>query len=366
MPFQRPTLSSLIAQAKADVQLELGVPTLLRFSPENAFATALAGLTQGLYGYLDWIAQQGVPFTARDEYLEAWAQLVGVARKPATQASGSVTFTGTNGTSLPLNTAVVRVNDGVRYRTTSAGTVSGGVVTVPVLAELAGADGEAGNGVFVSLGTAIAGINGTGQAVTPLTGGADAETDDALRTRMLAAYADPPQGGAASDYVEWALEVPGVTRAWSRPLAHGAGTVTVYIMLDDVRSAGAGFPIGTNGGATAETRISAATGDQLLVADHIYPLRPATALVYVESPLGQNIPFTIGSVPDVSLRPAITDALAAVFKAKASVGGTMYPSDFTAALDQVPGLSHYAMSSPTAPVTASAGYLPVLGAITWT
>ena len=38
---------------------------------------------------------------------------------------------------------------------------------------------------------------------------------------MLFKYAQPPQGGAASDYIEWTLEVPGCTRAWIEPQGQG-------------------------------------------------------------------------------------------------------------------------------------------------
>jgi hypothetical protein len=43
-------------------------------------------------------------------------------------------------------------------------------------------------------------------------------------------------GGDGEDYVAWALQVPGVTRAWSAPLEMGMGTVTVRFMMDDLRA----------------------------------------------------------------------------------------------------------------------------------
>jgi len=366
MPFERPTLTRLIEQSQTDVASALGLYALLRFSPERAFAVAQAGLAAGIYGYLDWISLQSVPFTATDEFLEAWAALVGVTRKAASAATGSASFTGAPGAVLPSGAAVTRAADGVTYATTASATVAGdGTLSVAIAATDPGASGNADPGAAVTLGAAVVGVNAAGTAGA-LTGGADLEEDDSLRARMLTAYANPPQGGASSDYVTWALEVPGVTRAWAAPNGAGAGTVVVYVMLDDVRAAAGGFPLGTDGVATAETRGVTATGDQLAVADHIYPLRPATALVYVVAPVASPVAFTIGNINDPALRPAITAALQDVFRAKATPGGTLYPSDFAAALDAVPGLTRYSMPTPSAPITAATGSLFTLGTITWT
>ena len=57
----------------------------------------MAGFTYSLYGFLDWIALQGVPFTATDEYLYAWAALIGVYPKDAPPRPGVAQFTGTPG-----------------------------------------------------------------------------------------------------------------------------------------------------------------------------------------------------------------------------------------------------------------------------
>ena len=47
--------------------------------------------------------------------------------------------------------------------------------------------------------------------------------------------ADPPVApwGDNDDYVAWATEVPGVTRAWCSPNGMGAGTVVVRFVRDD-------------------------------------------------------------------------------------------------------------------------------------
>ena len=88
---------------------------------------------------------------------------------------------------------------------------------------------NARSGISLGLVNTISGVN-SGVASCDLTGAADIESTDALRTRMLYTYANPPAGGSASDYVEWALQVPGVTRAWCLP--NGAGSGTVVVLYD--------------------------------------------------------------------------------------------------------------------------------------
>jgi uncharacterized phage protein gp47/JayE len=251
---------------------------------------------------------------------------------------------------------------------------------VTIAADAPGAAGNCIAGTPLTLGSAPGGINAAGVASTAVTVGADAETDDNLRTRMLAAYAAPPQGGAMADYVEWALAVPGVTRAWVAPNGAGAGTVTVYTMFDTAEAAFDGFPQGANGVAAAETRDTAATGDQLAVADALYPERPVTALVYSCAPIAYPVAFQITDVvpATAAMEAAITAALSAVFQRSAAPGGTSWPvttpgtangslymSFFTSALDAVPGLQRYTLVTPNAAVVAPTGYLPTMDAITW-
>src|SRR6202051_1725853 len=103
MPYSRPTLTDLRGQAAADISSGIqGSDPLLRFSSLQILGTALAGLAQEQYGYTDWVSIQANPFTATDEFLEAWAALKNVFREAATQAGmvvpGQVTFPGTSGT----------------------------------------------------------------------------------------------------------------------------------------------------------------------------------------------------------------------------------------------------------------------------
>jgi uncharacterized phage protein gp47/JayE len=365
LPFARPTLTQLQETAIEDITTS-GVPGLtglLRTAVLRVLAWAMAGLAYSVYGYADWIARMGVPFTAEDEFLYAWAALIGVYPKPATAASGAATFTGNAGRRIPANTVLSR-EDGTPYHTTATGQIATTQVTVPIVADVAGAFTNAADGDTISIATPIIGVNSAGVMSGDCTGGADAETQDALRTRMLLQYRNPPQGGDADDYVLWALQVPGVTRAFCAPLAMGPGTVTVYPMFD---GQGDGFPNGQDGVSPLEPRPakSIASGDQQLVADHIYGLQPVTAMVYVVAPAPQVIDVTLEAlVPNTDdVHAAIIAAISDMFFVEGAPGATLYPSQFYEAILAIPGIDHFIMSDPITEIKLTAGHLPIMGAL---
>lgn len=376
MPYERPGLSALRSQAAADLAAAVeGADPLLPVSNLGIMGDVLAEGFNGAYGYLDYIARQSVPFTARDEAFQAWAALKGVVQKPATAAKGFGVWPGTPGTVLPAETPVSR-GDGVAYRTTEDATVGvGGTVTAPIEAREPGSSGTIANGVSMLLGQATAGILSAGTGVSSLPG-VDLEEFEDFRARTLDAYAEPPQGGAVPDYVKWAREVPGVTRAWCVPNGKGPGTVVVYFMMDSAEIAFGGFPQGIGGVAALETRDVPATGDQLAVADWIYPRRPATALVYSLAPQGNEIDFTI-SLPggSAAVKAAIVAAIDAVFLAVGVPGGTVDMSEVGPAIAAISGTkgfvitsvtcTHGTVSPTTGNITSSPGYLPVRGLVDW-
>jgi uncharacterized phage protein gp47/JayE len=372
MPFARPSLTALRNLAVQDITTS-GVPGLtglLRNAVLRVLAWCMAGLAYSVYGYADWISRMGVPFTAEDEFLYAWAALVGIYPKAATPASGSAQFTATIQTPplvLPSGTALTR-QDGTPYVSTADATVDPtGNLVVPMTATVAGAFTNCDPGTLISIAQPVTGINSGGVTVGPTTGGADDEIQDATRTRMLVRYAEPPQGGATSDYVEWALEVPACTRAWCVGNGMGVGSVVVYVMFDGNDTNG--FPQGSDGVSQYETRVSdAATGDQGIVADYIYPLQPVTALVYVCAPAPNPIDVTlIGLEPNtVDMQQAILAALTDMLLVVGSPGGMVYPSQLYDAILSTPGIVEFTMTVPSLPVQCPAGTLPTMGNLTIT
>ena len=370
MPYPRPTLTQLQQQAQQDILGAAipGVSAFLRFSVLGVLTWALSGLAWLHYGYLDWISLQSVPWTATDEFLAAWMALKGVLRKGPTTATGSAIFAASASGSIASG-VTMSGQSGATFVTTAAASSSGNSVEVPIAATVAGSAGNTPIGATLTLLSPIEGVTSVGTASTDIEGGADQEEDSDLRARGLAAYAAPVGGGKATDYVSWAEDVPGITRAWCNPNGFGAGTVVVYVMLDEAEAATNGFPVGTNGVAAAEERAAAATGDQLTVANAIYGQQPVTALVYVCAPTPDPIAFSItglGTGNTAANQAAIQAALADMFlRLGSATGCTIEPDDWEAALLAISGLSQFTVASPAAAVSIPVGSLPTVGAVSF-
>lgn len=103
---------------------------------------------------------------------------------------------------------------------------TGGKVNLPVRATEVGALGNVAPLAVTVLSTPIAGVTVSNAAA--LSGGTEAETDDALRERVLGAYAGQGAGNK-KDYERWARAWAGVGRVTVVPLWNGPGTVKLII-----------------------------------------------------------------------------------------------------------------------------------------
>lgn len=373
-----------MAEVAADISSALqGADALLRFAVLRVIGKVQAGMSNLQFGYLDWIAKMAVPFTAEDEYLEGWAALRKVFRKAASPAQLTARFIGTPGKPLSAGAPVVR-GDGVSYTTVATGTVgSDGTVVVTIIAAVGGVAGNADPGTVVSLGVAIDGIQTAGLIVGNVAAGSDIENDDGLRERMLEAYQNSPQGGDEQDYVGWAKDVPGVTRAWCAPNGFGAGTVVIYTMWDNAEAPHGGFPQGTDGvsqfdkGPGGIPRGIVATGDQLVVADSIVVEQPVTALIYSCAPIANNLTISLSGLAatTAATRAEIASNIADVlFRNGDPRGGTVNRDDISAAIRSVSGTSGFLISliqgvvgttTTTYPGNIASGFgqLPVLATV---
>lgn len=349
MAFSRPTLAELRTQIETSIRSQLGFGPLLPRSVLAALAAALAGAAHLLHGHLGWIARQHFPDTADAEHLDRLGGLYGVVRKAADYAVGSIEVTGQAGSALPQGTRW-RLSDGTEFELDGAGVVlAGGTESVPVKAVTAGASGNVADGTTLTLTSPIVGIDTQATADGALAGGADPEADDAYRTRILARMKAPPAGGAAHDYVAWAKEIAGVTRAWVSPEHAGAGTVAVHFVTDNA----SGGPIPT------QAKVDA-------VQAHIDALRPVTASPTVFAPTPVDVDFTISVVPDTpEVRQAVEDSLADLIRRAAEPGGTLYLSQIREAISVAVGEANHVLTAPVADVASGFGELSQLGTITW-
>lgn len=221
-------------------------------------ANATAASIEGLYEYQNWIARQIFPDTADSDIFETkHAGQRGLTRKAATFATGTVRFTGTVGSAVPVATES-KTNGGIAIVTTAAGVIgAGGTVDIAAKAVLAGITGNLAATTALTLSAAPAGVQSQATIVT-MTGGLDIESDAELLARLLFDIRMPSAGGAKHDYYKWALSVAGVSHAYvftqrrevnsvdvvietagGLPSAQLIADVQAYIDQDDVRPVGA-------------------------------------------------------------------------------------------------------------------------------
>ena len=348
MPFARPSPKDIRDRMAAEVAVALdGADARLRRSVEEVMVRAVAIASHELHGHLEWAARQILPDTAEAEILARHAGVWGVERVAATAAIGDVTFSGTAGAVLPAGTELRRGDD-ARYELVADATIGGGgTVTAAVAALVAGVAGNAAAGTTLSLLSPVAGVNpGAVVAAGDLAAGANAESDDGLRARLLRRIQSPPRGGARADYDAWALAVAGVEQVWVFPLYLGAGTV--------------GLTFVTTGGAVPASPLVAA------VQAEIDLLRPVTAAVTVFAPATQALPLTIElSVDTVAIRTAVLAEVADFLRREGAPGGTVRLSRLSAAISAAVGEVSHILSVPAADVVLPAGTIPVLGTVTW-
>src|SRR5690606_5572440 len=116
------------------------------------------------------------PQYARAGFLDLIGEEFGIVRLPATRSFGEVTFTGNEGATIPEGSLVSTVVafgqlvSPIVFETTETGVVSGGDVTVPVIAQRAGASGNVSAGQITRLVSGISGITGVTNAEATIGG----------------------------------------------------------------------------------------------------------------------------------------------------------------------------------------------------
>lgn len=349
MVLSRPTLRELIDRTDADLAGRLGLGGLLRRGPLAAISRVLAGLSHGWHGLVDWVYRQAFVDTADADALQHHATLWGISRRPAVAAAGPVTFNGSEGSTVGVGVRVQR-SDGVQYVVEAEGTIDQtGTVTLAVVALEPGAAGNATVGTALSLVVPVPGVqSGAAVAAGGITDGADEEDDESLRARILLRIRNPPMGGRGSDYVQWALEVPGVTRCWVRDNWTGYGTVGVWIVTDDEAD-----PI-----PSAEKLAE--------VAAYIDDLRPVTARVSVLAPVAHPVDVTLHVEPDTeAVRAAVEESLADLIRRRSEPGATLRLSHVHEAISTSLGETDHTLTAPAADVVLLSSELATLGVVTW-
>lgn len=362
MPFIRDSLQTIIDRIIADFQTRIaGANSLLRRSSLGVVARVNSGAIHLLYEYLDFQARQIFATTADEAGLEAHSSEYGVARKAAVKAIGSGQASGTNGIVIPagseLNTTDSRV-----YVTDAEATIAGGVATLDFTAEEAGETGNEDGSCILSFVSPIIGIT-TSVTVDAdgITGGADEESDDDLRDRVLTRKRQPPHGGAYFDYEVWALEVSGVTRVWSEPQYQGIGTIGVSFVRD------------------GDVNILPDAAQRQVVRDYIVEHEdPGTGLtvgcpvtaepgLFIIELTSLTIDIEVAIYPNtLDVRTAIENNIADLILRDGGPGNTIYLSRISEAISLATGETRHRLTAPAADVTAPVNQVHLLGSVTFT
>lgn len=346
MSYTRPTLAQIQSRVLGDIESGLQTKTpILPKAVLRVLAKVFGAAIHSVYGYIEYASKQAFPDTSDTEHLDQWANVWGIVRKKPSFASGLADVTGTDGTQILAGDFLVGSN-GAEYEVTAGATIASGTAVVTVEASASGTVGNLDEGDSLTFAEPRSGlVSAATVGAGGLTGGEDTESDDDLRDRLLARIKDPPQGGTVNDFVQWTLEVPGVTRAWAYDCYSGAGTVGVTFMEGDAIPSSA---------EVAE------------VAAYLETKRPVCATVSVFAPTERVLDFTISVLPNTSAVKAAVEAALREFVGESALpGSTIAPSQIQEVISGASGETSNVLSVPSANVVIAKNEIGRFGAITW-
>ena len=312
---------------------------------------ALAAELQSLLIQADWVLDQSFPQTAQGTYLDYHAETRGITRGAAEKAAGVIRFAAADKVTAacPIEKGTVCMTaEGVRFETTEDAAIAAGSqwADVPAQAVEAGAGGNVIAGTVTLLSAMPVGVV---QCTNPaaFSGGCDAESDEALRGRVLASYQRLPNGANAAYYEQEAMRYPGVAAAKAVGRARGIGTVNVVIA--------------THAGVPDAALLAAVETDlqkKREIAVDVKVLAPTVETVAVTAALKAAPGYTFAEA-----KAGAQSALEALF-----TGGLLGKSVTTARLLTllcgVEGVENVHLTAPAADVAVDATELPMLGTVT--
>lgn len=291
MSLTTPTTKEIADNIIAQLEASLGqaIPILPK-SFLRVLSKVLAGVFILLYKYGGFMFQQIFVQTAsiatttingkEISPLTAWGRLIGVGdRVAATSAELIVDIIVENQTgTLPSGTQLVNADNGVTYLTIGAVSLNAPIVqaTIRAASDQSGGNGSGaiGNldpGAVVSFANPLANVSRNASVVSQITTGADAESVEAYRQRIIDRFQKRPQGGAYADYEQWGEEVSGILNVYPYT-SDCPGQVDVFVEAT-VESSGSADGIPT------AAQLQAVLDSIFLDLNGLNTRRPANALV---------------------------------------------------------------------------------------
>jgi len=343
MAFETPSMPELIARAVSDIEGSGG----MRRSDAAVLARTHAASVYGLYQYQAWQFAQHRPDTCDEEHLARHAADRNVPRKQATYAAGYVAVVGNVGAEVNVGDRMER--GGVLYEVVQGAALSAGAAAVGVQALDAGSAGNQPAGAKLQFISPVLGVESVATVdADGLHGGTELEALDDWRARVVEAFERVPHGGSADDYVAWAKEQPGVTRAWVKRNWVGPGTVGVFVVND------------------AATPITLTPAQLDEVKAGMQAKRPVTADLYLLTPELVPVPYTLGVTPDTpAVRAAVEASLQALHARSSELGGRLLHTHIGEAISGARGEQDHDLVIPAEDVVPEPHQLLEYGGVTW-
>lgn len=309
---------------------------------------AAAAELQALEIQADWVLDQSFPQTAQGVYLDRHGSMRGLKRLGATRSGGVLRFSVETAPAMNITIqagTVCMTAEEVRVQTTEEVVLREGELYVDARAEAV----EPGAGGNLVPG-AVRFLTACPLAVTSVTnpnaftGGADEESDESFRARILESYQRLPNGANTAWYESTAMNFPGVTAAKAIGREEGPGTVNVYVTGEN------GLP------------------DEDLLADlqaELQEKREIAVTVKVLSPTTETVNVDVAVAPKEgadkdavleSARQAITD-----FFSGRLLGRAVLLAELGNKLYDLEGVENYRFTAPAADIPANSKVLPELG-----
>lgn len=245
--------------------------------------------------------------------------------------------------------------------TPATGTIIGTIASARVLvkSQLSGQAFNLDSGAVLSLNAAITNVDTNSYAqYEGVLGGADIETQEEYRVRILESRANPVSNFNEFAIVKQAKKVSGVTRVFVKIITPNVGDVTVYFFRDNDTN-----PIPTASEITT-------------VKNKIIEILPATSdptNVYVIAPTIVTTAFTFSAIsPNTpTMQAAITANLTAFFEDRAefevNITEDQYRSAIIETQDTATGefLDSFTLTTPTTDIAITTGEIAGLGNVTY-